>query len=45
MEKIEITNMMKQSLKVIKKDSHTGKEIDKLDGTTFSYMMLKRMGI
>lgn len=34
--KIEITNMMKQSLKVIKKDSHTGKEIDKLDGTTFS---------
>lgn len=28
--------MMKQSLKVIKKDSHTGKEIDKLDGTTFS---------
>lgn len=34
--KIEITNMMKQSFKVIKKDSHTGKEIDKLDGTTFS---------
>ena len=30
--------MMKQSLKVIKKDSHTGKEIDKLDGTTFSFI-------